>query len=52
LWNLTPEELAGYRQRGQAILRRSFNPVSDETMRVFVDGLLPESRLEGRSTTA
>ena len=46
LLSLSPEELAAYRRRGKEILRRSFNPVTDESMRVFVDGLvsLPRCR--------
>lgn len=44
---LSDAELAAYRERAAAVLCRSFNPVSDETMRSFVDGLieLPEATL-------
>ncbi len=39
LWNLRGDELADYRRHGEAILRTSFNKVTDERMQVFLDGL-------------
>jgi hypothetical protein len=40
LLNLSPAELARFRQRSQEILFSSFNPVTEENMRFFLDGLI------------
>jgi hypothetical protein len=40
LLSLSPDELAAYRRRADQVLRSSFNPVTPEAMRVFVDGLV------------
>jgi hypothetical protein len=40
LLSLSPQGLADYRRRADEVLRDSFNPVTDEAMRLFVDGLI------------
>lgn len=37
---LSGDELAAYRRRADRLLRESFSPVTDETMQVFVEGLV------------
>lgn len=41
LFNLTGEELAAYRRRGEEVLRRSFSPAGEIALRAFVEGLVP-----------
>ena len=41
LMQISAEELQVYRSRGRQILAESFGPVTDATLRSFIDGLLP-----------
>lgn len=51
LWRLTPTAREELRRRGRALLRRCFNPVTEDRMQAFVAGLLPGLGHDGEDRT-